>query len=378
MRSTWMLGICLLIATRLLAQSSSTSTSESQGPSGVDGIRRSENHTESDGRTTNKQSLERMGMDGRYVPYLDVEKESIRVNATTVRTIERTYGRDPDGRKTLTQVVEEEKNSLPDGTEKVVRNTSNPDADGRLQLIRRETEDTKQSSANVQIMKATAYSVGSDGRLVPSSQSEERRTRTGDHDTQFRRSTLLPDLNGNWQLQEVHEGVIRDDGKERTTEEQILRPDNDGRMTVVDRTVNKEPLNSEEGKSTQETYSTTVPGSADAGRLQLTQRVTNVRRKTLQGGTITEQEVSQRNPGAPNDGVRPTQKTIDIVRPTSAGGTEHQTQTISIDANGGSNVVWVDVGKSTSTVQVDTSKPQESAVDKAKQPASQPSNGKPQ
>jgi hypothetical protein len=319
-----------------------------------------------------------MGMDGRYVPYLDVEKESIRVNATTVRTIERTYGRDPDGRKTLTQVVEEEKNSLPDGTEKVVRNTSNPDADGRLQLIRRETEDTKQSSANVQIMKATAYSVGSDGRLVPSSQSEERRTRTGDHDTQFRRSTLLPDLNGNWQLQEVHEGVIRDDGKERTTEEQILRPDNDGRMTVVDRTVNKEPLNSEEGKSTQETYSTTVPGSADAGRLQLTQRVTNVRRKTLQGGTITEQEVSQRNPGAPNDGVRPTQKTIDIVRPTSAGGTEHQTQTISIDANGGSNVVWVDVGKSTSTVQVDTSKPQESAVDKAKQPASQPSNGKPQ
>jgi len=377
MRFVWMLGISLLMATCLLAQNS-TSTSESQGSSGVNGIRTSENHTEADGRTTNKQSLERMGMDGRYVPYLDVEKESVRVNATTVRTIERTYGRDADGRKILTQVVEEEKQTLPDGAQKVLRNTSNPDADGRLQLVRRETEDTKQSSTNVQTTKATAYTVGSNGQLVPSLQTEERRTRTGDHDTQFRRSTLLPDLNGNWQVQEVHEGVIRDDGKERTKDEQILRPDNDGRMSVVERTVSKEPIGPGEGKSTQETYSTTVPGNADSGRLQLTQRVTATRRKTLQGGTITEQEVSQRNPGAPNDGVRPTQKTIDIVRPTSTGATEHQTQTISVDTNGAANVVWVDVGKTTNTVQVDTSNAPDSSAKSPKQPPSQPSTAKPQ
>ena len=67
--------------------------------------------------------------------------------------------------------------------------------------------------------------------------------------------------------------------------------------------------------------------------------------------------MSQRNPGAPNDDPRPTQKTIDIVRPTSSGGTEHQQQTISIDTNGSSNVVWVGTGKASGAVQVEVQKP---------------------
>ena len=90
--------------------------------------------------------------------------------------------------------------------------------------------------------------------------------------------------------------------------------------------------------------------------MRLNQRTTTVRRKSLSGGTLTEQQVTQRNPGAPGDDPRPTQKTIDIMRPMSAGGTEHNQQTISIDTNGSSNVVWVDTGKASSTVQVETQK----------------------
>jgi len=350
-------GCLLLVASSLAAQTSSSSSGTEVVPSGVNPIRTSETHSEADGRTTDKQSLERIGIDGRYVPYLDVEKESVQVNSTTVRTIERTYGRDPDGRKTLTQVVQEEKRSLPGGAEKVVRNTSNSDADGRLQIVRREMEDTKQTSATVQETKTTAYTFASDGQMVPSVQSQERRTRTGDHDVQFRKSTMLPDINGNWQLQEVREGVIKDDGKERTTHERVSRPNNDGQLAVVESTVSKEADTAPgEGRDTVESYSTSVPGSADEGRMRLNQRTTTVRRKSLSGGTLTEQQVTQRNPGAPGDDPRPTQKTIDIMRPMSAGGTEHNQQTISIDTNGSSNVVWVDTGKASSTVQVETQK----------------------
>jgi hypothetical protein len=292
------------------------------------------------------------------VPYLDVEKESVRINATTVRTIQRTYGRDADGRRTVTQVVEEVKNTLPGQAEKVVRNTSTPDADGRLHLVHREEEDTKQASANVTEIKTTAYTSGPEGQLVPSVRTQEQRTRSGDHEVQFHKSTMLSDVNGTWQTQEVRDGVIKDDTQQQTKDERVSRPNTDGQMAVVERTVTRQPKEaSGEGNETVESYATNTPGSADEGELRLNEKVTTVRRKTLQGGTVTEKHVMQRNAGTPGDGLRPTQKTIDVVRPTSSGGSEHRQQTISIDSNGSSNVVWVDMGKSSEAIKADTNQP---------------------
>ena len=91
----------------------------------------------------------------------------------------------------------------------MIRNTSSADADRRLQLVRREIQDTKKISPNVEDSKATAYTVGSDGKMAPSVQTEERRTRSDDKTVQFRKSTLLPDVNGKWQVQEVRDGVIK-------------------------------------------------------------------------------------------------------------------------------------------------------------------------
>ena len=60
-----------------------TATSESR-QSGMNPTRTAETHTEADGRTVDKQAVERVGLDGRYEPYLDTEKESVKVGATTV------------------------------------------------------------------------------------------------------------------------------------------------------------------------------------------------------------------------------------------------------------------------------------------------------
>src|SRR5947209_5121171 len=73
------------------AQSTSSSSVSEGSASNLNSIRTSQSHSEADGRTTDTQSLERIGMDGRYVPYLDVEKKSVQVDGTTTRTIERTY-----------------------------------------------------------------------------------------------------------------------------------------------------------------------------------------------------------------------------------------------------------------------------------------------
>ncbi len=121
-----------------------TSSSQQQDPNGaINPIRAREVHSETGGRTVDRQSLEIVGPDGQYVPYRDTETESVRVDPTTVRTIQRTYGRGPDGQRTLVQVQQEDTRTLPGGDQHVVRTFSSPDANGNLQVARRELEDSK-------------------------------------------------------------------------------------------------------------------------------------------------------------------------------------------------------------------------------------------
>lgn len=337
-----------------------SSTSEQRSTSGnLNPTRSSEKHTEANGRTVDTQTLERIGMDGQYVPYLDVERESVKVDASTTRTIERTYGRDPDGRKTLVQVTEEEERTLPGGGQKVVRNVSSPDLNGGLQLVRREIQDTKQTSASTQETKTTILNPDVNGGLTPSMQIEERQTRSKDHTVEFKKWTLLPDGAGNLQVMEVRQGTIKkeEDGQESTKDESVLRPDADGKLAVVERTVSKESEDAPgEKRETVETYATAVPGAAADGSLHLTQRVTTLNRKRADGGQTTEQQVEERNPGNPGDHPRVTQKTIDIVRPGISGPAVERRTTLSLDSTGSLGVVWVDTGKTDNpaVIQVDT------------------------
>jgi hypothetical protein len=319
-----------------------TATTQQQSP-GVNPTRTSESHTEAGNRTVDGQSVERMGMYGRYEPYLDVQKETVKVDAHTTRMIERTFGRDSDGRKILVQVTEEEKRSLPGGEVKVVRTTSNPDANGGLQMVQRELQDTRQISPNVQETKTTLLTVDSNGGLAAARQTAERQTKTSDHSVDFHKSTSLPDLNGNWQLSEVREGTVTENGKDRTKEERVSRPGSDGNLSVVERTVTKESENAAgEKRDTVETYSTDLPGSAVDGSLHLNQRVKTVQRKGQDGTQSTEKQIEERNPAQPSDSLRLTQQAIDIVRSGSAG-TTRETQTIrSLDSTGSLGVVSVD------------------------------------
>jgi len=284
-----------------------------------------------------------MGMYGRYAPYLDLQKETVKVDANTVRTIERAYGRDSDGRKTLVQVNEEEKRTLPGGVTKTVRTTSNPDANGSLQVVQREIQDTRQINPNVEETKSTFFTASGNGGLAASMQTTERDTKTGEHNVEFRKSTLLPDLNGGWQVGEVREGTVKEDGKDRTKDERVLRPGADGNLTVVERTVSKETENAAgEKKSAVETYSNNLPGSPVDDSLRLNQRVTTVSRKSEDGKQSSETQVEQRNPGQPSDRPQLTEQTIDIVRP-GLDGTTRQTQTLrSLNSSGGLGVVSVD------------------------------------
>jgi hypothetical protein len=338
-----------------------TSQTSGSGPSRI-----TESHTKSGNRNVDKQTVEVQGADGRYLPYLDTETETVQVSATTIRKVVRTYGRDSNGGRFLTQVTEDESQSSVNGDGKVVRTTSNPDLNGGLQVVQREVSDTRKTGPNTQETKTTVY-MPQGGSLAAVLQTVESQRHTGGGNVDVKKTTLLPDGSGKFQVGEIKENTIREEGKNRISEERVSRSDLDGKLAEISRTVGKETEGAGQQKnSTVETYTTDNPGFTGDGKLHLNQRVTTVQNKDATGGR-TEQQVEQPNPGAPNAGLRVTTKTIDIMR-YGASGTQ-STSTIQVrDAGGSFNVVSVDTRKSDQVPvkPVQTAPPEKAAPGKAK------------
>lgn len=353
MRSTMSVVVFCMLIPSLCAQTSGAQATESGSWTTIteshtvdtNPMRTTESHKRSDKGTVDSQSFERLGPDGHYEPFYDIEKESVRVNDTTTRTVERTFARDGSGRKILTQVMEEEEQSLPTGDEKVVRTTSNADLDGRLRVVQREVADTKRTSPDVQEKKTTVFVSDGRGGLLPSMQIQQREKRSGDHTVEVQKSTLLLDGAGNWQVHERKESTIKD-GKEPTTEEHVLQPGADGKLALVLRTVGKESETAAGvRRNTVETYSTDILGSAPDGTLHLSQRVSVVKHARSNGAQATEQQLEQLDPGDPGAGLQLTTKSLHVVQPDTSG--TRETSTIEVrDASGSFRVVSFDTQKS--------------------------------
>jgi len=327
------------------ADKSWTATTELQSDN-VNPTRTTSSHTRSGNRTVDTQSVQRRGTDGNFEPYQDIEKETVKVDATTERTITRAFARDASGGKTLVQVTEEEKHTLPGGDSNVIRSVSNPDLSGKLQLVQRQVEQTKKISKGVEETNTTVMLPSINGGLAPAMKTQERRTEGANNTVESNKTTLLPDGAGNWQVGETRQTTLRQEGKNVSSEERVARPDSGGKLDEISRTVSKASEGaSGEKHETVETYSLDVPGSPRDGSLHLVQRATTSQRGSSTGQQTTEKQVEQPDPGNPGSGLRVTTLTTDTVRPgTSAA---QATRTIQArDANGNLGVVSVDTSKS--------------------------------
>jgi hypothetical protein len=331
-------------AQRNSSDESWTATSETSVKNAIPS-RTTESHSKSGNRSVDKQRVEVLGPNGGYQPDSETETETVRVDATTTRTVVRVYTWDGNGRRKVSQVTEEEARSTASGDAQTVRTISTSDANGSLQVVQRETADTKKTSPDVQETKTTVYLADGNGGFTKFRQTQESQKRSADNRLEEKKTTLVPDGNGNWKVGEVQEKTVHEDGKNRTTEERISRPDLQGRLSESSRTVDKETETTAGEKSnTIDTYSTDVPGLASDGRLHLNQRVTIVQKKNS-GGETTEQQVELPNAGNPSDSRQVRAKTKYTVL-YGASGTQ-QTKTVQVrEGNGNLNVVSVDTRKS--------------------------------
>src|SRR5271169_1803143 len=130
-------------------------------------VRIIESHSQNGNRTLDKRSVEIRGMDGHFEPYQDVEKETLTVDASTVRTTMRTFARDVNGRTALLQVTEEEKHIRPGNDSNIVRVTYNLDINGRLQPVQREIVERTAINKDLEETNKTVMLTNINGGLAP-------------------------------------------------------------------------------------------------------------------------------------------------------------------------------------------------------------------
>jgi hypothetical protein len=307
--------------------------------------RTTESHVRSGNQSVDRQIVEALGPNGRYQPSGETEKETVQVNATTTRTVVRTYSWDVNGQRKLEQVTEEEARTSASGDVHVIRTTSGSDGNGNLQVVQREVADTRKTSPDEQETKTTTYLLNGNSDLTPSLQTRELQKRSADHRVEVKKTLLQPDSSGNWQVAEVKQSTIKEDNKNRTSEERISRPDPDGGLSEVSRTVGKETENAAGEKSTTvETYFTNAPGVAADGGLRLNWQVTTVQ-KTDSGGKTIDTQRNQSNPNDANGGLQVSTRTKYTVR-YAASGTEENKTIQERDINGALHVVSVESRKS--------------------------------
>ncbi|MFY9976906.1 MAG: hypothetical protein WA252_09080 [Candidatus Sulfotelmatobacter sp.] len=357
-------GLFICFASSLWAQSSAsqarstnqswTDTSVSQSDA-ANPTRTLESHSQSGNRTLDNQSIQALGPDGNYQPFQDIEKETIKVDASTTRTITRTFGRDADGAKTLVQVTEEEQHTRAGGGSSVVRSTSDPDANGNLQLVQREIQETTISKSSndgneESTTKTTVMLPGPDGGLAPAMMTQEHSTQTGgtvNSTIESKKTTFLPDGSGNWQVGEVKETKTQEQGDTRTINEQVSRPDANGTLSQISARVSKESKDAAEKRSTEDDYSLNVPGTPQDGALHLVEREISTRSTPAPDEQNDTTRIEELNPGDPDAGLRVTIVTSDGVR-TGLSGTRSGETIQQLDANGDLAVVSVDTTQSDS------------------------------
>ncbi len=308
-------------------------------------VRIIESHTQNGNWMLDKRSVEIRGTDGHFEPYQDVERETLTVDASTVRTTMRTFAWDVNGRKALVQVTEEEKQSLPGDDSKIVRVTYNPDVNERLELVQREIMETKKIGNDLKETNTTVMLASPNGGLAPAFKTHELRKRAANGGVETEKTTWIPDINGKWQLSEIRQNTATQEANDRKIEERVSRPDAEGNLGQISRVVSQESENpSGEKGIVVETYSIDVPGTTRDGSLHLVERKTSTGSSSSSREQATEQKVEQINPGDPGSGLRVSVVIDGKIVPGPSG--EQSRVTIRArDSNGNFGIVSVDTTK---------------------------------
>ncbi len=264
------------------------------------------------------------------------QAKTTKVDAQTTQVTKTTFNVDAQGNRRTVQVVQEERRTSKNGEEQVTRTASTPDLAGRMNVVRRENE-VKRPTAPGEWTTTTSIllpSINGGFGQARSVVQTERQKAPGV--TEVNRVSSIPDDNGRWSpLEQTSSLVDERKGGPRSEQEQIYRPDLNGRLALSERNV-KSYQKDAAGREywTTETYGGKDTGFYPGAGLPLERKVTAVREKLPDGSERTVQRVAAWNPQDRSAGLRPVEETVTTSKALGGGVTEVMVETRALDING--------------------------------------------
>jgi hypothetical protein len=338
--------IVLLQASLLLAQDNSAqeqdkswSKSTDLNAAGVVPTRVRESHQNINGRTVDTRVLEKQSVNGGWEPYDETETETIQVDRNTVRVVERRFGRNPDGSRTVTGVSEEQRQRAENGRETSVRTVSAPDVNGNFAVTQKVTSEAVKTGPDTQQVTTTVMTPSVNGGLAVSSRKQRVEQQDKSGNTSFRESTQERSVNGDFVTGEVREGVVQQNAdKSSKAEQRVSRADINGNMSVTERTVTNEWQAGPGDRRQEIQVFSQAPGSSTGSPLQIVRQVTGASRSNASGDQISERHVQQLRPGLPDEGLGTTQVVVDFSQPTGVT-TRQENQSVQTNQGGAGIVI---------------------------------------
>jgi len=307
---------------------------EYEATNGTTGYRRLVTRQESAKRTVETWVVEAGSPSGDYSPLLEVEEETVQIDATRSQVTRREYTTDANGRQVLLGSIAEERVEQADGGTRVQRDISETDANGRSRLTRQETEVTTVSPDGTFQTQTDVLRPGINERgFVPT----ERVVETGRRDSEDR--VVESDLvsysartgNGGWEALERRITTYSYDDIETTTTENLYRRNASGDLALNEQVVSREWV--ESGgieRSTEAVYSTNIPGERSLREPRLLRQVETTRTESPDGGWEVTREVSESRNGR----FRVVERETESARTNRSGGIDLERNLQRLDANG--------------------------------------------
>ena len=278
-----------------IGQEKSWTTVRETVAQGENPSRTTDTYRQSGSTSFHQERVDVLAPGGGYELYRDTETETVHDNTSTIKTV-RKYSRGIDGQRQLAEVTEERRQNTP-GKETTIRTTSTPDEYRKQQPTHREVSETIRNGSESQT-HSTVFSTDATGTLAAVTHVVEARD-TGRGT--LARTVQQRDLAGEWQVAEEVSATRQTNAQNQTVTMEITsRPDFEGNLSEVSRSVLKQSRVEGEQFTTAERYSLDVPGSARDGRLHFVERTTTAK-KNISGQKTIVSRLAEPDLGHPNE-----------------------------------------------------------------------------
>ncbi len=255
----------------------------------------------------------------------DVERETVQVDSQTVKTVERVYRRDANGRRKLQELTEVERRTFPDGRVEAVQTKSKVDVNGRMQVWRLQRQETRSLGQDSWETTSSVLKPGVTGNLTTVYKIRQTERKGNDNVVRVERVVEEPDLNNRWNVVEQRSATIQENEDETIQQETVYerspfgelslksqvssiewedeaggvhrtidtyKPNSSGKMDVVERIELSEVTLSDGSKqSVQELQTRSSPN----GGLQVVERVARDLSKSRSGDTVEDIRIERRD-----------------------------------------------------------------------------------